>query len=946
MFKEVPIARCLRLAFGGGIAGMAFLALSAHAQSAAPDEVQRGERVEVTGSSIKRIDAESALPVQVITREDIRKIAPQNVEELLRTLSVTNSVGNLTTSTGSGATTGGVSTVSLRGLGSTRTLVLVNGRRMPSFGGVAGGGAVSSVDVNSIPLAAIERVEVLKDGASAIYGSDAIAGVINFILRSDYTGVLAEAQYGQSTHSGDGKSYSGDVVLGFGSLQKDKFNVMLTASESKDAAIYGAQRKYAATSVGLNGDNDSTSGNTYPANIVLPSGSSRNFLAPGYNGVYGTAGCAPSITPPAFSTRTCRYDTAPLVPLIPDQRRATVGFNGQYAITPDLTAYLDLSGSRIITKYAEQASPLSDQFALNTTNPYTPAYNQLLANNTAALDSAYGAGFAASLVGKGAVLLPTSSPYYPTTFAAANGLAGAPLDIRYRSVEAGGRQIRDEVTAGRGVAGIKGTAFSWDYDLGVAYGQSRVREFDTGGYVLLSQILPLLNSGVVNPFGPSTPAVQQQLQGTVYHGEAYDTKTQYTSINGHASREVYNLPAGPISFALGGDFRRESYAFEASNAYQTGDISGYGGNGIGISKVRNVEAGFAELNVPIIKGLEADVAARFDNYENVGNTVNPKASLRWQPVKEILVRASVGTGFRAPALDELYAPVTQGVSTNGLSDPLRCPTTGSSTDCQTQFATINGGNARLQPEKSTSLNYGLVMEPTDNLHFGVDYFDVKLRNTIFIGGIAAQSILDNTADAQQFASLVTRGPSTNGLPGQIISISQQNLNLYKQHVRGLDFEFKYRMPAPVGRFTAALNGTYFLSDDVQNQDGSYTGVVANANTYGGSVIPRWKHTASVTYDYGPWSGSFIQNFQSGYQDFPSDISGADRRVGAYETFDIQGNYAGIKGVRLTLGIKNLFDKDPPYSNIGGLGYFQAGYDSSYADVHGRFIYARASYEFK
>ena len=838
MFKEVAISRYLRLAFGGSVAGIALVAAPAFAQtsttSGSDAVVQQGERVEVTGSSIKRIDAETGSPLQVLTRDDIQHLAPQNTEELLRSISATNSVGNVVTATGAGATTGGISSVSLRGLGAQRTLVLVNGRRLSSFGGVAGTGEASSIDVNSIPVAAIERVEVLKDGASAIYGSDAIAGVINFILRSDYQGLLAEGQYGQTTHAGDGRSYTSDVVVGFGNLEKDRFNVMLTASYEKDQAIYGAQRSYANSSVTLNGNNDYTSSNTYPSNIFIPSGSYRNFLAPTYaaqvaNGTYPTFGftsCAPStVSPVVYGTNRCRYDPAPLVPLIPDQRRDSVGFNGQFAITPNATAYLEANASRVITKYSEQASPISQAVgSLPPTNPYSATQNAILSGPTgAAIDAGYGAGTAAGLIGTSAVILPVTSPYYPAAFAAAQGLAGSPLLLTYRAIEAGGRQIRDESTSGRVVAGLKGSAYNWDYDIGVLHGESKLREKDVGGYELYSEILPLLATGTVNPFGPSTPAAQQALANTVYHGEAFETKTQFSSVNGHASRDIFNLPAGPLSVAVGGDVRHEAYRFTASDAYQTGDITGYGGNGLGIDKSRNVEAAFVELDVPIIKGLDVDLAGRFDNYEYVGNTFNPKASIRWQPIKQFLGRASIGTGFRAPALDELYAPVTTGVSTE-ISDPLRCPAAPGGPDCNKQFNITSGGNASLQPEKSTSLTTGFQIEPTDNVHFGVDYFDIKLRNTISTTGIAITGILDSVADAQKYAYLVTRGPTgADGLPGPIISVNQQSLNLYKQHVRGLDFDMKLRAPLPVGRLTFAYNSTYFLSDDYQNADGSYTG---------------------------------------------------------------------------------------------------------------------------
>ena len=950
MFKEKSLARSLRIAFGTSVAGIALISASASAQ-----EVQKGEKVEITGSSIKRIDAEGALPVQVITRQEIDRLAPTNTESLLRTISATNTTGALQVSSVSGATTSGASTVSLRGLGSKRTLVLVNGRRIAPFGSVAGGGGAAAVDVNSIPLAAIERVEVLKDGASAVYGSDAVAGVINFILRKDYTGADVSVGYGQTTHSGDGRAYDGNALIGFGNLESDRFNVMVNASYSREDAIYGRQRNFANSSVNVGAGNDTTSGNTYPGNIVNAGGASRNFLAPAYaaqraNGLYPTFGfndCSPSIVSPLFANNRCRFDPAPYVALQPQQNRTAAGIQGRFQIDANNSIYGELNGSRNVIRDTIQPTPISDQFTLVKNNPYTPQLAALINQNSAALTNAYGPDFVGTLYGHTTFLLPTSSPYYPTAFAADRGLAGSPIDIRYRSFENGSRAIRDDNKAARAVFGAQGNFYNWDYDVGFLYTESRVSENVVGGYPLYSKLLPLLNSGVVNPFGPSTPAVQQALQATNYAGEAFNSKTSITSFNGKISRELFNLPAGAVSLAVGGDLRREKYSFSASAPIANGDVSGYGGNFLDQIASRNVEAVFAEINVPIVKGLEADAAVRYDHYQKVGGTTNPKASLRWQPTKEVLLRASIGTGFRAPALDELYAPVTQGVSSNGLSDPIRCPVTGSSNDCSTQFPTGNGGNTSLKPEKSTAKTFGVVLEPATNVHVGVDYFDIYLKNQIVIGGPGATAILFDAASATQYANLITRAAPSNGLPGQILSLNQQNANLFNARVQGIDVDFKVRFPTTnVGSFTAALNGTYFTRYDQQNSDGSYTGEIANANVAGGSVIPRWKHVASIGWDYGPWNATAVQNFQAAYADYPSTITGADRRVGVYETFDLQGSYSGFKGAKFTLGMKNVFDKDPPYSNIGGVGYFQAGYDASYADVRGRFLYARLGYSFK
>jgi iron complex outermembrane receptor protein len=952
MFKEAAIARSLRLAFGGGLASAAVLAVPAFAQTAAPaDAVQQGERVEVTGSSIKRIDAETALPVQVLTRAEIDRLAPQNIEDLLKTISATSNVGGTQLSTGSFATTGGNSTVSLRGLGAKRTLVLVNGLRAAPFGGVPGGGGVGAVDVNSIPLDAIERVEVLKDGASAIYGSEAIAGVINFILRNDFVGGIVQGNYGQTTHSATGKTYGSDVVVGFGDLSKDRFNVLMNASYKKEYAIYGHDRYYANSSINDVGD-DGSSGNTFPANVAIGQGglATRNPGAPAFAGRFGVPNCSPGTFRPSSlggTGLTCEYDPAGEVALIPQSTRTSILGRGQFAITPDITAYADASGSRSIVRYTIQGTPVSEQFALNALNPYIPVQAAFLNANAAGLTAAYGANFFNGLFGSTAFVILPSSPFYPTAFAASIGMAGLPLDLRYRTEASGGRSLRDENTSTRYTGGVKGSTAGWDWDASLLYSKNRVKESLIDGYPQYSRLLPLINSGVINPFGDSGPTGDALLKGANYHGAAFDSKTEIEEVDLKASRELFSLPAGPVQIAFGGDVRREKYVFNASTAAATGDLSGYGGNFESADNARNSEAAFAELNIPIIKGLEADLAVRYDKYNGVANTVNPKASLRWQPMKEFLLRASIGTGFRAPDLDELFAPVTLSV-TPVTSDPLRCGAiingvvNTSTNDCTTQFSITTGGNTALKPEKSVSGSLGFQLEPTDNTHIGADYFDTKIRNQIILG-IPVSVIFGNLG---QFGGLVTRGPAeANGVPGQIESINQQNLNFGNLHTTGIDWDARWRIPlAAYGRLTLAANGTYFLRYDTQNFDGSYTGNIANVNSLGGA-IQRWRHIATATWDYGPYALTFTDNYSSGYLDFTSNLTGATRQVGSYETFDVQGQYTGIKNLTLTMGIKNFLDRDPPFSNFGVNGQFQFGYDASYADPRGRFIYARAQYKF-
>ncbi len=912
--------------------------------SAAAQDVQRGEKVEVTGSSIKRIDAETALPVQIITRQEIERSGAQNTEELLKTVSSIVSANSVTQSLASGANTASVSTVSLRGLGGQRTLILVNGRRATVFGGVPGAGGDAAVDVNSIPLSAIERVEVLKDGASAVYGSDAVAGVINFIMRSDYQGGEVSALYGFTSQGGANVSKA-SATVGFGNLSTDRFNILLNANFQKERPLFGRDRKFSSTSIHVSEENDTTSGNTFPGNVATPGQSTRNPAA--------LAGdCTPSVIDPNFPSNRCRYNPAGEVTLIPDSERSNAMLSGRFAVSDDLTLYADVSAVHNVMKTKIQPAPLSDQFAIPRNNPYIPAQNALYASYPN-LATDYPANYPLLVLFPVATfLLPPTSPYYPTAFVAANipSLVGEPLLIRYRTVPLGGRQFRDVTDVARFVVGAKGTVAGWDYDTGVLYTQSKVKETTTGGIALYTKILPLLNSGVINPFGPSSPAAEQALQGTVFNGLAYSTKTSIGQFDAKASREVYQLPAGPVAVAFGGNVRREKYALQTSPELQAGDTDHYGANNLPVTASRNVEALFAEVNVPLVKGLELDAALRFDKYEKVGTTTNPKVSLRWQPAREFLLRASYGKGFRAPSLTDLYAPTVGGTSAPGLSDPLRCPTTGSSLDCNTQFNITTGGLSSLRPEKSESYTAGLVFEPTANVHLGIDFFKVNISNSIVVGGVGAPVILGSEQFTQQFANRITRGPADPTVPGAygpIVSIDQTNQNLFDIRIRGIDADFTWRFANnETGRWTLGISGTYFQQYAIQLPDGTYFSAVAD-NTLTGitGVIPRWKAMHTVMWDRGPFAASLTYNFQAGYQDTPGNLSGLARRVGTYETFDTQASWSGIKNLKLTLGVKNILNRDPPLANADSAGQFQSGYDASYGDPRGRFIYTSATWKF-
>jgi iron complex outermembrane receptor protein len=412
------------------------------------------------------------------------------------------------------------------------------------------------------------------------------------------------------------------------------------------------------------------------------------------------------------------------------------------------------------------------------------------------------------------------------------------------------------------------------------------------------------------------------------------------------SSELWQMQAGPLALAIGAEYRKDKLTQDYNPVLQTGDVSGYGGNFLNVNADRDDTAFFAEFNIPLLKTLEANVAIRTDNYSDFGRTNNPKATLRWQPNRDVLVRASYGTAFLAPSLYQLFVPNTSGVSATGLSDPVRCPVTNDTgIDCNTQFPVIFGGNTELKPEESENATFGIVWEPTNALSLSADYFKIRLKNSI-TNGIPIATIF---GDLGQYGGLITRGPADAthpNLPGRITGISQTYINLGNTHIEGWDAEAHYRWPRMSwGRLRFDLNGTYYSRYDFQNLDGTYGGFISNnLGSPVAGVLPRWKHYAAFSWDQGPWAATFANTYQSNYTDTQTDLNGDERRVGSMSLYDLQGSYTGFKNLTLTLGVKNLFDTNPPLTNQQNT--FQLGYDPLYYDARARFVYGSIRYAFK
>jgi iron complex outermembrane recepter protein len=892
-------------------AGLAMTVASAPA-TAQTTTAQTREKIEVTGSSIKRVEGESALPVTVISREEIEKSGATTPMELLNLISANNSLGNIALTSTIGATTFSAQTASLRGLQGGHTLVLINGKRVNGFAGETQG--VQGVNLAIIPFSAIERVEILKDGASAVYGSDAIAGVINFILRSDYKGAEASAFYGAPTRSGGGAQEKYTASVGFGDLERQRFNVFFNASYDHQKPLDQRDRNFS---------NDSTE--NFLNNLGGFAGSSNTFpgnFTTGGIGIVGHSGTNCGANPNnVFVTALggCFFDPArqPGVESISEDKNANFFLQGKLQLTNTWQAYAHALYGKDENNFIIQGAPISSVFAFGPNgDPAT-------------------------------ITVQPSSPFYPHAAAAAKGVDGKPLNVRWRTTPLGGRDTTDTNTGYQLVGGLKGTiADRWDADVSYSYSQGKLTEHTNGGFFLYSKLLPILNSGQIDLTTVNLPADQLALlHQSDFIADVLHGKSSTSMVNAKVSGDLFRMPSGAVAGAVGVDLRKEKLDETPAFEYTQADITGYGGSAGAIHGDRDVKAAFAELNIPLLRNLELDAAIRTDDYSDFGRTNNPKVSLRFQPNRSVLLRTSYGKGFLAPSLFELSSPQTSGVSATGLSDPVRCPVThNSGIDCVTQFGIVFGGNPNLQPEKSEQFTAGIVLEPTNAFSVSADYFKIRLNNGI-TNGIPVTTIL---ADLAQFGGLVHRAPadpSEGGLPGRIVTIDQTFINLGSTHIEGIDVEAHYKFaPMRYGRLRLDMSGTYYNRYDFQDAPPaqSFTGFVGTAfgsNVVG--VIPRWKHYAALTFDTGPWSATLANTYQTSYTDWQTDFNGNERTVSSMSLWDAQGSWSGLKNFVFTLGVKNLLDTNPPATNQQNT--FQVGYDPAQYDARARFVYGQVKY---
>lgn len=929
MFKRSEICKGVLLALG-----------ASSALVGAPVLAQDTQRVEITGSAIRRIDAETALPMQIITKQDIARTGVTSTEALLQSISALSSAGGTSNTEGAGTSTYGVSTLSLRGLEDSRTLVLVNGRRLATF---AAGDA--AVNINAIPLAAIERVEILKDGASAIYGSDAMAGVVNFILTKNLNGVELSGYTSQPSQKGGGKTERVSLAGGF---SFGGFRAVLSATAEKETALFGRDREFTKTATVLPYYSSGATGSGNIEGAVIPGGypndrdnSGGAFGASpgaGYGNPLADAGRCGDINMALNPTRTnkisptlnvgapfCAFDTGPFVGLTPNRDLTAVTGNFSLALGTQHELFADFlfAESEVQTTY--QTPPLRRSFAAGSNA-------RLIAEN----------------VDPSLILFP-SNPNYQIAADYLNkfgytGLVGKPLAITARVFDFGGRQQTDNSKQSRVVFGARGTVLNQDYEVALMDNKSELAGRWTGGVFSVTDYNRIINDPTNNwnPWiagGAQTGALATKLQAAAYKGPSLDAESSNRGVDGKISGSVFKLPGGSAQYAVGLQSREDTLQRTPAPIPGSGDIAGAGGAAFAIDRSRTARAAFAELQMPFVKGLEATVSARTDRYSDFGTANTYKVGASYRPVSMLLLRASANTGFRAPTLPELWQP-----QITGTSEQFDDPTTGQ-TDLQ--VTAIDGGNPNLRPEKSNASAIGIVFSPIPSFSIGIDAWRIKVEDIIQTPG--TQEIVSRfRAGDPAFQSLVRLAPGTN----DIESLTQVTQNLGVADVAGVDVFAAFRSNLGPGRLDIGLNGTYMTKFDQTSPSGNVSRKVGtNVEQDGtpvlgadtGGVILRWKHALSVAYTLGDWTGALSQNYTSRYRG-GNDLNDNPTYVGAYSLYDAVVTWRALKNVSVSVGVKNLANKVPdiyvPSSN-----QFQSGYDVTQYDPRGRTYYLTGSVKF-
>lgn len=904
-FNKSAIAVALSMAFPAFVG----------AQEAPQIEPQKMQRVEVTGSSIKRTETEAAAAVQVLNRDDIEKTGQTTALGILQTTASVYA-GSDSASASSGSFATGSSSASSRGLSKVATLVLVNGRRMPQYG-LSDNAREAFTNLDAIPSDAIERVEIFKDGASAIYGSDAIAGVINFVLRKEFTGFRIRSSYKESQHFADDRNRNLSVIAGWGDIDTNGFNTFITAEVYKrDGYTTGDLRKHYPSWHRL------TPGrSTWDAKSAYsPTGnyytSASNYVA--------APGCPAGDIDPV--DKLCKFDTLPYTGLTTDNKRTALTSITSFRIGKDIDASFEVM-------YAD------------ATNDYMLAPQALQpTSGTSVWYDVYGG----KMVGPFSYpKLPVGHPKNPYNY---------PVEYRTRLMDTGdgfnfnttdSKQSRVMLT-------LNGEYAGWDWKSAAGWSKSTAnkaaRAASLTGYV----------DAVVNgtyKFGEQNdPAVLNAM----FPVRTTDGEAVVKFFDATISKEIMQLPAGPLSVAFGTDIRNNAYMMKSSDNVLSGQLIGL--FGLQVDDDVNQYALFTEARVPLTKKLVLEAAARLDKTDNQDAHVSPKLGLLYNATDSLLLRATASGGFRAPNIVESGNGLGRSSVSTSVNDPKRCaianqlnalvPASATAdksqanayrnAECSGSLPSFVASNPDLKPETSRSLTAGLVFEPVKNWSVGLDYYFIERRNEIGTRSVvdilrgedslpAGQLVrIDSSKSDNDFIALAKKyAPGTNLSfdVGQLGLVYNPYVNSGRTRVQGFDFDGKGRFNVLGQTVRLQFEGSYVWKlQTFSVTDNAYTQNESGTYDYG----PRMNVVAKAYMKQGDFDHAVTANFASSYstnsiaqptycktQNVAAEYMDACGRVGSNTTWNYALAYTGIPHVRLNAYVDNVFAREQPVNWRGG-----------------------------
>jgi iron complex outermembrane receptor protein len=943
---EKILSRSVRLMFAGSMV----IGMSAFAQEAV-------QRVEVTGSSIKKIASETALPVQTLSKSQIEQTGATTAADLIASLP---SMQGFTTSSASVNGGGqGTQTASIHGVGENYTLVLINGRRVAPFN------TGSAVNLANIPLAAVERIEILTDGASALYGSDAIAGVVNFILKKTQKDFNIEFTYSTPQESAKGKTTNFAISKGFGDLNTDGYNLLLAYSHDEQKELNASDRDFTKMG-GVTPFNEGgkpyvmsmLSRNSIPANVFADAWApgTTNKTSSGVNPFKVLSGSCPVQNTYPGGNR-CNYNYGAVVQLMPELKRDNFLASFNLNINENLKFFAEGMATNFsnTARYAPPAQPLAiDLNGILFKNSIAPAYTKL--------------------------------GYDPSKITA--------MTMNVRLSDAGGRTDEWKTESKHLATGFEGNYANWDYSVSYVFSENKASDRAVAGYTSSDALNALIKAGTYNPFLEPTAATKAALAPAVLNTVLDTTTSQINVVNLRGSTEVFKLDGGSASLGLGLDAMQQSYVYDPSlmaqgstRAFPNRDTNIGGGAGaVPVDASRTSWGSFAELFMPITKTFDLTAAARYDSFDAVQNkrlftldqnndlvpagsgaqggkhsAATFKLAAAYRPMNTLLVRGSYGTGFKVPTMTSITQPFSYAGSSNALSFP-NLPANHPLQDLnkgEQEYDLLQQGNPNLKPEKSTQSSLGFRLEAIPELSIGFDLWNIDIKDQIKT--LSQKTLFNNPA---QYSNTYYRffHPIQKA---NVFAVLQQPFNMAKASYQGIDWDHTYKINISAGKVSVNWTGTYMLKADLTSGSPGVpvektVGIFDSYNNVTFRVISKlsasWKpsdrytHTATLGYHSSyrdqPISADLDGTIYTRNADgTPGDAVDMNRTVKAYYTLDLQSKVAISKNFTLTGGIKNLFNQDPPFSvrNAGGGNHL--GIDGRYADPLGRQFYVVGNIKF-